>query len=60
MINMPTSHDKNELICYCFGYSVNDIEADAITNGRSLILEKITSEKRVGACNCADKNPKGR
>ncbi|ACN15158.1 hypothetical protein HRM2_20590 [Desulforapulum autotrophicum HRM2] len=57
---MPTSQDKNELICHCFGYSVNDIEADSITNGRSLILEKITSEKRVGGCNCADKNPKGR
>jgi len=57
---MPTSQDKNELICYCFGYSVNDIEVDAMTNGRSLILEKIRSEKRVGGCNCADKNPKGR
>ncbi len=34
---MPINQDKNELICYCFGYSVNDIEADAITNGRSLI-----------------------
>lgn len=57
---MPTCQDNNELICYCFGYSVNEIEADAIMNGRSLILEKIISEKRVGGCNCADKNPKGR
>ena len=57
---MLTSQDKNELICYCFGYSVNDIEADAIANGRSLILERIASEKRAGGRNCADKNPKGR
>ncbi|MDY0222025.1 MAG: hypothetical protein RBR67_12880 [Desulfobacterium sp.] len=57
---MSTIQDKNELICYCFGYSVNDIEVDVIKNGRSLILEKIVAEKLVGGCNCADKNPKGR
>ncbi len=40
MMNIP---DKNELICYCFGYSVNDIEFDAIKNGRSLIMIKIVA-----------------
>jgi hypothetical protein len=51
--------NKNELICHCFGYSASDIKADAIKNGRSLILEKIISEKRAGGCNCSVKNPKG-
>jgi hypothetical protein len=50
---------KNERICYCFGYTVADIESDVLTNTRSLIMEKIASEKRAGGCNCSEKNPKG-
>jgi hypothetical protein len=37
---------KDELVCYCFGYTVNDIESDALTNSRSLIIEKIAAEKK--------------
>jgi hypothetical protein len=51
---------KDERICYCFGYTVGDIESDALNNSRSLIMEKIVSEKRVGGCSCSEKNPKGR
>ena len=50
---------KDELVCYCFGYTVNDIESDALTNSRSLIIEKIASEKKSGGCDCAKKNSKG-
>jgi copper chaperone CopZ len=50
----------NDLICYCFGYTVNDIEQDFIKNRRSLIIEKIAAEKLAGGCDCANKNPKGR
>ena len=49
-----------DLICYCFGYTRRDIEQDLIKNGRSLILEKISAEKKAGGCDCAAKNPKGR
>ena len=50
-----------ELICYCFGYSAADIDDDDVRlNGRSTILERILSEKKAGACQCAVKNPKGR
>jgi hypothetical protein len=54
---MPNPSDQT--ICYCFNHSRNDIEQDALRNGRSLILEKITEAKRLGACQCAVKNPKG-
>lgn len=54
------SKKKDELICYCFGYTVADIESDAVANSRSLILEKIAAEKKTGGCNCSEKNPKGR
>jgi len=50
----------DELVCYCFEYTRNDIENDYLKNGRSMILEKITSEKKSGGCDCAKKNPKRR
>ena len=48
-----------DLICYCFNYTRNDIEQDFLQNSRSLVIEKIAAEKRRGGCDCAVKNPKG-
>ncbi len=47
-------------VCHCFGYSAEDIEQDAIANGRSTILERIAAQKQSGGCNCAALNPKGK
>jgi copper chaperone CopZ len=55
-----TAPDMDDLICYCFEYTRDDIEQDFIKNGRSLIMEKIAAEKKTGRCDCAIKNPKGR
>jgi hypothetical protein len=49
----------DELFCYCFEYTRNDIEKDYLQNGRSMILEKIAAEKKAGGCHCAEKNPRG-
>ena len=37
-----------------------DIEKDYQDHGRSVIMEKISLEKKQGGCQCATKNPKGR
>jgi hypothetical protein len=50
----------DNLVCYCFEYSKDDIKKDYMNNGKSLIMERIISEKKKGLCNCAHKNPKGR
>lgn len=47
-------------ICFCFGYSEEDIRQDVLQHGRSLILERIASEKKAGGCRCAETNPTGR
>ena len=53
--------DMSEQVCFCFGYTVADIEADLVRNtGRSTILERIAAEKSLGGCHCAQKNPQGR
>ena len=49
-----------ELICYCFGYTADDIEKDVLTNRKSTIFMRIINEKKDGNCQCAVKNPKGR
>jgi hypothetical protein len=50
----------DDIICYCFGYSVDDIFQDFRKNGKSTIMEKIQLEKKLGSCQCAIKNPKGK
>jgi hypothetical protein len=51
---------NQNLVCYCFGYTAEDIKKDYIENGRSLIMDRIMDEKKKGKCNCASTNPKGR
>jgi len=46
-------------VCYCFGYTREDIEKEYLSTGRSAILEKILSAKMSGSCECAAKNPAG-
>ena len=53
------SSSAAETICYCFNHTRAEIERDYCKNGRSLILEKIIEAKRLGACQCAIKNPRG-
>lgn len=66
MIEIPSSQNTNEfkyeeLVCYCFGYTKKDIEKDYIDNdGRSMIYERIASEKKAGKCDCVQQNPRGR
>lgn len=51
---------KEELVCYCFGHTAQDIIADLEQHGASRILAEISAEKRAGNCQCASTNPKGR
>ncbi|MEW6107782.1 MAG: hypothetical protein AB1632_01235 [Nitrospirota bacterium] len=49
------------LICYCFGYSEEDIVRDVMeNNGTSSIMERILSEKKKGTCNSKSNHPEGR
>jgi cation transport ATPase len=53
-------HQVEDLVCYCFGFTRQDIKQDLVGNGRSLIMEKIMTEKKTGGCDCKNLNPKGR
>lgn len=50
----------SRLICYCFGYTEEDLRQDVLEHGCSLIMERIAAEKKGGRCQCAEKNPAGR
>jgi hypothetical protein len=50
-----------DLVCFCFEYSVNDIQEDVkVNNGRATILEEIVAAKKAGGCQCATTHPEGR
>ncbi len=52
---------EKDLVCYCFGYTQEDITRDVLENGgTSLILQRILHEKQQGACNCTANHPLGR
>ena len=57
---MKNEFQSDDLVCYCFKFTRNDIEQDYMKNGESTIIAKISSEKKSGGCDCAIKNPKGR
>jgi hypothetical protein len=57
---MKKEFQSDDLVCYCFKFTRNDIEQDYMKNGQSTIITKISSEKKSGGCDCANKNPKGR
>ena len=50
----------NAMICFCFGYTAEDIRQDYLRHGTSRIMHKIRTEKSFGNCQCAAKNPKGK
>ena len=51
----------NQLVCYCFGYTEEDIIADFFKgNGTSSILKRITAAKKNNNCQSDDKHPEKR
>jgi hypothetical protein len=51
----------DELICFCYGYTEEDIKRDLIDNkGRSSILESVAEARKKGTCECEEKHPQKR
>lgn len=46
-------------LCYCFGYTREDIRRDIETSGSTEILERIKAEIQNGFCACEVRNPSG-
>jgi hypothetical protein len=49
---------RDRLVCYCFGYTVGEIEDDAVSDTDS-VPAAIAAEVRAGNCACEVKNPAG-
>jgi hypothetical protein len=44
-------------ICYCFGFSRQDIWDEIRSTGKSTVAKRITAEVEAGRCACEVKNP---
>lgn len=52
-------HQK--LICYCFGYTAEDIALDYAANGgASSILARVTAARQSNSCRCDELHPEKR
>jgi len=47
-------------ICYCFGFTRQDIWDEIRRTGKSTAAKRITAEVRAGNCACEVKNPSGK
>jgi len=47
-------------ICYCFGFTRQDIWDEIRRMGKSTVAQRITAEVRAGNCACEVKNPSGK
>ena len=46
-------------VCYCFGVTEADIEAELAASGRSTAVERISALVKAERCACEVKNPQG-
>ena len=54
----PHAAGRDRLVCYCFGYTVGEIEDDVVSDTDS-VPNAIAAEVRAGNCACEVKNPAG-
>ncbi len=47
-------------ICYCFGFTRQDIWDEIRSTGKSTVAKRITAEVEAGRCACEVKNPSGK
>lgn len=47
-------------VCYCFGYTIEDIHREIRETGKSTVEKDISDKISFGLCHCEDTNPEGR
>jgi hypothetical protein len=47
-------------VCYCFGFTREDIKNEIATTGHSTVADRIKAEVNAGNCACEVKNPSGK
>jgi hypothetical protein len=47
-------------VCYCFGFTREDIQKEITETGDSTVANRISAEVKAGTCACEVKNPSGK
>jgi hypothetical protein len=47
-------------VCYCFGFTRDDIQKEITETGDSIVANRISAEVKAGNCACEVKNPSGK
>lgn len=51
--------DTPRPVCYCFDYTVEELEAEVVATGTSKVADQITENCRQGLDRCEETNPQG-
>jgi len=46
-------------VCYCFGWTPKQIQAELETTGKSTVIDQIKAQVKAGNCYCEVTNPQG-
>ena len=61
LVRVGAKEDSDPIpVCYCFGFTREDIENEIAATGRSTVAERISAEVKQGNCACEVKNPSGK
>jgi hypothetical protein len=61
LVRVGTKETEDPIpVCYCFGFTRQDIWDEIRQTGKSTVAERITAEVKAGNCACEVKNPSGK
>ncbi|MCL4523224.1 MAG: (2Fe-2S)-binding protein [Acidobacteria bacterium] len=61
LVRVGTKETEDPIpVCYCFGFTRQDIWDEIRQTGRSTVGERITAEVKAGNCACEVRNPSGK
>lgn len=58
-VHQKAPHEADVPVCYCFNHSPGSIRAELLAQGRSTVIEDVTSGIQAGQCACDIRNPQG-
>lgn len=58
-VGLKEPQDPTAPVCYCFGWTPENIRAEITATGNSTVVDQIKTQVKAGHCRCEVTNPQG-